>query len=295
MPTKTTPAVRVKFLRLHLSEENIKLYIDLLKEIKMPFTLEISNYTTRLRSENYNVYFLKTEQSNRAFAAAAMIKSDLKKCRPPKIDMNKNTYYDSNIKQEFYSDRAFNIDLKSAYATILFNAGYISLKTYNYVLALPKLSRLAAVGMCASRKSIFVHNSQGRIISHTENINPLSPFFFYCVQQTENIIKDLRNKIFGEMFLFSWVDSIYYLNENDSYKNVTLQYLREEYNLQATYKELENFECKLRNDFLKITFTETESKKQKYFSIPLPETKFKRQLINYLMKKDYNTLKTKQL
>lgn len=277
-----------KFLRLQLTEKNVSLYIDLLKSIKMPFKLEVSNYTTRITSERHNVYFMKGEQSNRAFAAASMLKSDLKGIVPPDIDMKKNNYYDTNFKgKEFYSDIAFNIDIKQAYANILFNKKYISKKTFLYLSRLPKMDRLAAVGMLASRKDVFEHDKNGNVKSHGEIINPLSNFFFYCVQETENIIHDIKNKILQNSFLFSWVDGIYYLNDNDSYREITQTYLLEEYGLKSTFKKLTNFEVKIKNkDYYQITFKE-EPEKEKVFNIPFPETQIKKQIIDYLLNKKY--------
>ena len=280
-------------LRLQLNEKNVKLFVDLLTKIKMPFTLTITNYTTRIESENYNVYFMKNAQSNMTFAAAAKIKKDLKEHKPPTIDMDKNVYFDSSFKGEFFSDYAWNIDLKSAYATILFNDGYIKKETFEYLTKLPKAARLAAVGMCASRKTIFYHDANGRVKSFKEEINPLAPFFFYCVQKTEAIIKDLRNKLFGDTFLFSWVDSIYYLNENDTYYNIAIEYLREEYNIQATWKKLENFEVQAKKRNYRVMFDELkeDKKKRKIFNVPYPETLYKKKIINYLLKKQYSAEK----
>ena len=282
-----------EFTKLELNEKNIQLYIDLLTKIKMPFVLEVSNYTTRITSENYNIYFVKNEQSLRTFAAAAKVKADLQRVKnPPEIDINKVSYFDTNFKSEFFSDVCYNIDLKSAYATILYNDGFITGKTYKYLCSLDKMERLAAVGMCASRKEIFTFDKNGNIKSYSENVNPLSCFFFYCVQKTGNIIKDLRQQIFKDCFLFSWVDSVYYLNHNENYKTITQSYLLEEYKIESTFKILSDFEVRLKPEFYKISFLEQNKKgefKKKVFNVPYPETELKRKIVNYLLTKKYNS------
>lgn len=273
-------------LKLHLNEKNVKLFVDLLKKQKAPFKMTISNYTTKIESKNHNVTFIKSMQSNRVFAAAAFLKRDLKNIPPPDIDMKKNCYYDTNFKgMEFYSDLAFNIDIKHAYANILYNDNYISEATLKYLSALPKQDRLAAVGMLASRKVTFNHGRDGKIHGFTEIVNPLSNFFFYCVQRTENIIQDIKNKILKESFLFSWVDGIYYLNDNPAYKEIVQEYLKEEYNLQSSFKKLTEFEVKIKNNSHRISFNEDDYLKT--FNIPMPEMEFKKQICNYLLTKKY--------
>lgn len=250
--------------------------------------MQISNYTTKISSENHNVTFIKSMQSNRVFAAAAYLKNDLKGLPVPDIDMKKNCYYDTQFKGEgFYSDTAFNIDIKNAYANILFNDGFISGKTFKYLCKLHKQERLTAVGMLASRKMIFCHASNGKIYSFDEIVNPLSNFFFYCVQKTENIIHDIKNKILKESFLFSWVDSVYYLNDNIAYKNIVQEYLRDEYNLKSSFKRLSEFDVKTKNNSYRISFKETEDDLYKNFNIPFPEMNFKKEICNYLLTKKY--------
>lgn len=278
--------VKKPLLKLHLKEKNVKLFTDLLKKQKAPFKMTISNYTTKIDSANHNVRFLKSLQSNRVFAAAAFLKSDLKSQTPPEVDMKKNCYYDTNFKGvEFYSDLAFNIDIKHAYANILHNEEMISKKTFDYLSKLPKADRLAAVGMLASRKVTFEHGRDGKIYNFSEDINPLSNFFFYCVQKTENIIHDVKNKILKDSFLFSWVDGIYYLNSNPAYKNIVQEYLQDEFKLLSTFKELTEFEVKIKNNSYRISFK--EEMLLKTFNIPFPETSFKREICNYLLTKNY--------
>lgn len=275
-----------KTLKLAFNIKNINLFVDLLKSTKTPFKMQVSNYMTKIISDTYNVTFIKTLQPNSVFAAAHYLKEDLKDKKTPEVDMKKNCYYDTNFRGDsFYTDRVFNIDIKQAYATILFNDKFISEKTYLYLKNLPKSGRLAAVGMLASRKMIFEHDKNGNITGGEETVNPLSNYFFYCVQKTENIIHDIKNKILQESFLFSWVDSIYYLNHNTGYRNVTQAYLLKEYGLESTFKELEQFEVETKQSRYRISFLEENN--EKVFNIPLPETKFKKEITNYLLNKKY--------
>lgn len=254
----------------------------------MPFVMEVSNYTTRIISQNYNLYFVKKEQANRVFAGYAKIKSDLKDKVLPEIDMSRNRYYDTCFKGEgFYSDLVHNIDIKNAYPSILFNAGYIRKETFDYLNKMAKQDKLAALGMLASRKDIFSYSRSGAIIKTEERISPLSNFFFYCVQQTEFIIQSCKTQIFQDYFLFSWVDGIYYLNDNPELQQVCQWYLKEKFNLDSTFQKLTNFEVILKKDSYKIKFLD-EKERNKVFNIPLPETELKLKIINYLLTKKYD-------
>lgn len=247
--------------------------------------MTLSNYTAKIETINpaYNAYFMKSEQSKKVFVAGKMIEKDLLGCKMPDVDMSKNEYYSLGLIRPFYSDVMYNIDIKSAYATILYNDGYLSGKTFKYINKLDKQERLAALGMIASKKEIFEYSRSGRVTKHEEVINPLSPFFYYCVQKTNDIILDLKNKIMMNSFIFSWVDGIYY-NDN-SCTNVAKEYLNDEYRLNSTTKELTEFEAEKKEQFFDITFMDNGVKKE--FAVPIPESNLKRKIISHLLNKDY--------
>lgn len=282
--------------KLDLNETNVNKYIDFLKAIKMPFVMEVSNYTTRIISEGYNVHFMKQEQSNRVFGACAKIKSDLKNKEVPEIDMQRNCYYDTAFKGDgFYSDFVTNIDLKCAYATILYNDGFIKKKTFDYIKSLPKQDRLAALGMLASRKDIFHHNKNGDVYRIDERVSPLSNFFFYCVQKTEKIIQSYKNEFLSDRFLFSWVDGIYHNSAAEvmEYKGRWLPidkhaevYFKNEFRMEIKIEILRDFEVQLKNGFYKISFLNMNERVKK-FNIPVPETDLKNKIIHHLLNKNY--------
>ena len=280
---------KAKFNKYYLSEKNVSTQIKLLKKIKSPFILSVSNYTVKIEAPNpaYNCYFMKNEQSNKVFAAGKMIEKDLKRFDIPEIDMQKNEYFSLGLTDSFYADKMYNIDIKSAYATILFNDGFITKKTFKYICSLQKMERLAALGMIAGRKNVFSHSKSGKIISNEEVINPLSPFFFYCVQKTNNIILDVKNKIMLSSFIFSWVDGIYYNDPSASL--IAQEYIFEEYKLKTTLKELTEFEVKKEDEFFDIVFMDGADKKT--FAIPVPETHLKKKIIAHLLNKDHEEIK----
>lgn len=153
--------------------------------------------------------FVYSLQSNQTFAAYAKVKKDVKDKIPPQIDKESLVYFDHDFKESCTIDRVYNIDLKSAYATILYKEEIISQDTFNYLSRLPKHDRLAAVGMLASKKKSFSFDRFGTIRTYEETISKLENFFYYAVQRTFEIMCELR-AILGQDYLFTWVDGIYF-------------------------------------------------------------------------------------
>ena len=199
-----------KKLKAILKSELVNKYIQLHKNLNIPFKITLSNYTTRIVSNAYDLHFMKTEQSNQTFAAFAKVKKDCLKMPLPVIQKNKLKYFTHKLENKnIYADTIYNFDLKSAYANILFKDGYITEQTFLYINKLPKLKRLAAVGMLAGKKNIYEIGPAGEVLSEEKIISPTSPYFFYCVQRMAEIIKGAAD-ILGNGFLFSWVDGIYF-------------------------------------------------------------------------------------
>ena len=85
-------------------------------------------------------------QSKRCFAAFAKIKSDVLKVMPPEISGDKLIYFQYDFTKSVSHDTVYNIDLKSAYAAVLFKEGFITKKTWEYLKSVDKEDRLATVG-----------------------------------------------------------------------------------------------------------------------------------------------------
>lgn len=272
----------------HLNVTNVNNHVCGLKKMKIPFTLSLSNYTTTITTANEKTNYIKNELSLKTFAAGAKIKSDLRKLNfIPEIDMHQLNYYDTAITKEMNLTNAYNVDLKSAYATILFNDGFISRETFIYLNSLEKIERLAAVGMCASKKEIYDHDKKGNVTKREKEINSLAPFFFYCVKKTASIINQIRNEIIHPShFLFSWVDGIYY--SDNRHTDIIKWFIEEELNMMCSFEELRNFSVSIEKDFFFIKF-DTYTSENKSFIIPIPEAHLKQQIVNHLLTKNYKT------
>lgn len=208
-------------------------------------------------------------QSNQTFAAYAKVKKDVKDKEPPKINKDELVYFDHDFKESCSIDRVYNIDLKSAYATILFKDSIITEDTFSYLSRLPKHDRLAAVGMLASRKKSFSFDKLGTIRTYEETISKLENFFYYAVQRTFEIMCELRS-ILGNSYLFTWVDGIYFRPDMDGLLKCE-DYLRR---ISFRYSEevLTDWQVRVVKGAVKLFFV--KEGKIKSFSLPARESEF---------------------
>lgn len=270
-----------------LNADAVNAYIDFHKDLKIPFKMSISNYTTRITSNAVDIHFMKTEQSNRVFAAYNRTKSEVTKHKIKKINSFDLQYYSHAFKDEnFYSDIIFNVDLKSAYATVLFNDGLISKKTYSYLCSLPKMQRLAAVGMLAGKKTIFQIDEAGEVQDEQTIISPTADYFFYCVKRVSEIINEASQHL-GQSFLFSWVDGIYFLENPDSAikaGEIIKEFFAEK-GFKSSFDTLTEFTVKLNNTHFHCSYKKEDVFKT--MNVPRYDNIAVKKITNYLLKKDY--------
>jgi hypothetical protein len=109
------------------------------------------------------------------------------------------------------NEKVFNIDLTSAYLTILYNTKKISKQLFDKINGLKKSDRLKVLGMLAYQPFCFYYE-KGKLISNEQIKNKFRHIFFYCVKETFELIYKIKNKI-GSDFVFSWVDGVYFTGE----------------------------------------------------------------------------------
>lgn len=288
--------MKIKSLK---NEKSAKAHIEFLKKSGFPFTLKISNYTIEIVSDLYNIQFLHSMRSNRCFAAYAKVKSNVMNFPLPDIDYSRLEYFHHDFNKEFYAPHAINIDLRSAYATVLYNDGYISEDTFRYIQSIPKMDRLAAIGMLASKKYCFEYRD-GDLVDYYKIQSELESFFFYCAQRVGDVMRDLK-KIAGEDYLFTWVDGIY-LRTNDEYLYEISDYLANRYfnwtiDIIYNFRVSINQKGKIRLSFWKEHETKDgfEICKQKIFNIPPASSMLATDIVNYLTNKNVYDEKNYQI
>jgi hypothetical protein len=266
---------------------NARAYMNYLKDIGIPFEMICSNYTVEFIADGLERKFIASDQSKRTFAAFAKIKSDVKKKPVPEIDKDALKYFIHDFRSNIYIGDVINIDLKSAYATVLHNDGYILRSTYDYISNCSKQERLVSVGMLASKKQKFKFDA-GRIITHEEIVSENSNYFYYAVKRTGEIMEHLK-LICKENYLFTWVDGIYMLPDIETMQACE-KYI-ESIGFKYTTEQLRNFETKIFHDHVTVTF-EKFSKgewKRKPFNLPHIDNGFKRLIIDAILSRKNKT------
>jgi len=260
-----------------LDKQGAKAFVAYAKQSGFPFTLKISNYTTEIVSELYNVQFMQSMRSKQCFAAYSKVKRDVKTQTPPFVDKTALTYFSHNFKSDFYSNEVINIDLKSAYATALYLRGVLTQDSFEYLGRIPKLDRLASVGMLASRKHVFKYNKDGVLVSYEKEVSEYENFFFYAVKAVEEIMFVLRS-IAGANYLFTWVDGIYIKPDFATLSEIS-EYLQT-INFGFTIETLKEFQVKIVSNKVKLDFI--KDGKPKAFHIPATQSMFAADIINFL-------------
>lgn len=267
--------------------QNASAFVEYLKTSGFPYTLKISNYTTEIISEAYNMQFLQSMRGKQCFAAYAKVKANVRKFPIPSVDKDSLRYFSHNFKKDIMYEAVINIDLKSAYATVLYNKGFITEDTFKYLSRIPKLDRLASVGMLAGKKYIFSYDENNKLIHYEKTVSQYEGFFYYCVQETEKIMNEIQ-LICGEDYLFTWVDGVYMkadtanLLEVENYLNTL--------NFPYTLEPLQNFSVKINNGKVSLTFDKFNKKlnayKKKFFNIPATPSMLAVDLVQLLTDKN---------
>lgn len=279
-------------MKAYLEFEKIRLYIELHKKMSLPFKMIVTNYTTRITSNYCDIHFLRTSQGARMFAAYAMLKKDVSRFAVPVIDNKRLVYFDTGFEHNIEHNTVYNFDLKSAYATCLFNSGFIEQKTFEYLGTLPKIDRLAAVGMLAGRKSVYYMNADGNPETFETVVSPLEGFFFHCVKTVSELMNYAASYM-GNSFLFTWVDGIYFrpndeVTARNFYKIVSPVFNEQGY--KTSFEILNNFKAESRGATWFVSFL--KDGKPKVFCLPKKEAQLKQRIETYLLNKNYKQIKT---
>lgn len=264
-----------------INKESLSAELAFLKAQNLKFTLSLSNYTTSIECEipDFNKTYIAAPADVKTFVAYAMIKKDLTTWSAnenPNIKPTDVNYFSQkkDIKTGYFETMQ-NVDIKAAYASVLLRYYFIQKETYDYIMTLPKINRLAAVGMTAARKTIYKYEGSKIISSHKE-INPLEGYFYFCVKEIEKLMNYLELCL-DETFVFSWVDGIYF---TDYKKTKYVQIDIEQYGLQCTSQNLTEFNIKRKQQTTELTFYD-EKKEYKIFNLPLPQNSFNKDILTY--------------
>lgn len=258
---------QIKYFITDRSEED---FIDQLINKRATFTVKCTNYTTEVIQNEISYLFSASKKTNfRLFGTYQTLKAQVKKINPPSYEglisyfrLNLNNILNQHSKINL--GEVINIDITAAYATTLLNKQYIDKKLFTKIMALPKLERLAVIGMLATKKHIFEFKAGEQINCSTETDEQKRNIFFEA-SHAVNEIMEACAKIAKEDFLFFWVDGIYLKTEK--YK-IEIQKYIEAHSYQYKTEVLNNFTAEIKEN--KTIFVKyNKGEKIKTFNLPI--------------------------
>jgi hypothetical protein len=255
-------------------------FIRMLISKEIDFDLYTSNYAMKIiLVDGQIINFTKHEQSRATFAAFSKLKSNLQDKKKPNLQPGDVSYFIHDFREPLYVESVCNIDLKSAYANILFLDEMITKDTHKYLCKLVKKDRLSAVGMLASKKQV-IEFRRGQATGEREERSEFAPFFFYAVKRTFEIMSELK-KICGNSYLFTWVDGIYFLPD-PGIEKACKEYLK---TIRFPYASemLSEFDVQFHPRSIKVSFFRHKNERKKRFDLPMGDNAFTKIMSNALL------------
>jgi hypothetical protein len=172
-----------------------------------------------------------------------------------------------------FEGKVFNIDISSAYLTVLFNTKLISKNIFLEISNMKKKDRLKILGMLAYQPYFFYYE-KGILFSQTQRKNDFRNVFFYCVKETFKIMKIIKKKL-GNDFIFSWVDGVYFQGERNI--NLVCDILRTK-KLKFTVERLPYFSARKSDELTFYCYEKFSHSKGKFEqkNICVPDNNFQR-------------------
>ena len=267
------------------SENNSTMYLEFAESTGLPYAITESNYQMEITSSFLNIKFLQEERPPFVFAIGKMIEKDIRDTGlvQPEFKKSDIVYFDFTDNKNFRNapETIYNVDIKSAYAHVLFNHGLIKPKTFKYMSKLSKKDRLTVVGMLAATKNIYM--MEGReIVGYDKTVKDTKNWFLFCVYQTNKLMQECA-QIIGASFLFYWVDGIFFTDKN---KASAVQEFLNSKGYRSTFEECTKFKFVESKKNCKLIYLKGSNGEKKELSLPKKNNEVNEFLINFLTLND---------
>lgn len=164
---------------------------------------------------------------------------------------------------DFCAPNAVNVDLNSAYLTVLNRDGIISDELSDKINDLPKDERLKCLGLLAYEPQCFEFKN-GEPFGHYTQKNEFKDVFFYAVKKVSDVM-DKSISVLGSNYIFFWVDGVYFFEEGDNKKQV--KELFEAEGFRSSIENLTDFKLQNQNEkYISLKF-KNENDKIKRFNV----------------------------
>lgn len=220
----------------------------------IPYKLKQGTYTTTLESELGKFKFFSNDFPKRVFVAANMIKKDVKESSQAAEIMNtkhmKTNYGSRDDVANIITRDVLNIDLSGAYVQALWHTGIITEKTYRYLLKLPKMERLPAIGMLAT-SYVELFYEGGKCVSFKPHRAETSEIFFHLIDEINFVMRDIEYML-GDDYIFHWVDGVFFRKETANKKIQNVENFLLELDYPYKYELVETFKVRKQEDVVRI-------------------------------------------
>lgn len=210
--------------------KNIEFYVREMKRRNIPFTIEQTLYTKKIKSQKFNFeYTSQTGLNNYELALINKVRlycakfTEIEKIDKKRIDYIHRYNMHAN---RWYSNQVYELDLSSAFWEIAKKKGIINEEIYQYGLKkeISKKARLVSLGALAKRTTI-IHYKDGIFTKPITKEKETAPLFFKCAEITSIIMHSLRI-LANKNYFFFWCDAIFF--RGDNIKEILENYLIEE-------------------------------------------------------------------
>ena len=185
-----------------------KAYLD---SLDVEYQMIVTNYTVKFvcLPLGISLTLTNTIKSNYFFAVSKKLEKEVKEFLDLVPEIGTINYYRFNKAIETLTTEQtfFCVDIKGAYPKTLLNNNLISTRTYEMLNSLPKIEKLACIGILASEKEVYtIKDSE---VMELEFISKnTKKVFYYCVTETTKAISR-QSRLYKDNFLFYWVDGIF--------------------------------------------------------------------------------------
>ena len=219
--------------------------IDRLKLKGENFQVVTTSKTENVRTKNINYLFSEKHYYGKIFGLLSQLKKMLNDNYQhihdsPYAGNSKNVeYYNFNSKKNFNIDvgtiydipNVIEADISSAYYRTAFNLGFITEEFYLRCKSLDKTDRLVLIGSIATIKTIDYYEKGKRVKSEIVKNDLYRMAWFKICSYVDSALITLMerfNRLSPDIFLFYWVDGIYFRNFQ----------VTKHYNWQTIFKEV---------------------------------------------------------
>ena len=252
------------------------------------FKIEQTGYSRTIIHDNNKSIYADDKINSVCFSMFSSLKKEIKN-----NDLHIDFVPEYDVKyygiSEIVSKKSFlmpsdivNVDIKSAYLSVLKNKKIISEELFEKINKINKIDRLKTLGFLATNKVVLEYEN-GELINVTSKRNEYANYFFLCCYEIGELMTRIANE-FNENFLFYWVDGIYFDKNNLNIERVTK--IIDEYQFSYKVEHLTSANLEFREKT--AIFSYLKEDKKKIITVPIEDKadiKAKKAYLKYLLNK----------